>query len=152
MFVPFPSFIFSFFFPLLVVSPLLVPCAEVPRCSVAFAGALATCFPRAVLRLAVFLQHALVFPPQLVIAPHPLAVLLHMGQVWGPDQLHDILEPRTRLTYLARCATPAVCATRHPVPVSSSWSVFERVREAGVVASHELIYSVPLKDFEGEAG
>lgn len=140
------------FSPFLAFSPLLLPCAEIPWRPVTFTGALAASLPGALLRLAVFLQHALVFPPQLVVAPHPLAVLLHVRQVWGPNQLHDILEPCTGLADLAWWAAPAVRATRHPGPVASCGPVFEGVREAGIVTCHELIYSVPLEDFEGEAG
>lgn len=143
---------FSLPFPLLTFSLLLLQSAEVPRRPVTFSRALATCLSGTVLCLAVFFQHALVFPPQLVIAPHPLAVLLHVWQVWRPNQLHDILEPCTGLTNLAWWASPAVCATRHPGPVASCGAVFERVREASIVACHELVHSLPLKDFEGEAG
>ena len=147
------SFSFSFFYvPLLALPPLLFPCAEIPWRPVPFTRALAASLPGTVLRLAVFLQHALVFPPQLVVAPHPLAVLLHMWQVRRPNQLHDIFEPRAWLANLAWRAAPAVSATGHPGPVASWRPVFEGVRETGAVTCHELVHSLPLEDFESEAG
>ncbi len=132
--------------------PLLPPCAEIPRRPVTLTGALAASLPGALLCLTVFLQHALVFPPQLVIAPHSLAVLFHMWQVWRSDQLHYILEPCTWLADLAWWAGPAVSITGHPGPVASSGAIFEWVRETGVVTCHELVHSLPLEDFEGKAG
>lgn len=149
IFVPFSSFIFSFFF---AISPLHLPRTEIPWRPVTFTSALAASLPGALLCLAVFLQHALMFPPQLVVAPHPFAVLLNVRQVRWPNQLHDILEPCTRLADLAWWTGPAVSATRHPGPVASCRPVFERVREAGIVTCHELVHSLPLEDFEGEAG
>lgn len=152
IFVPFSSLIITLVFLMLAFSPLLLPCAEIPWRPVAFAGALAASLPGALLRLAIFLHHALVFPPQLIVAPHPLAVLLHVLQVGRPNQMHDILEPCAWLADLAWRAGPTVSAAGHPGPVASGRAVFERVREAGVVTGHELVHSVPLKDFEGEAG
>lgn len=94
-------FHFVLLFHLLAFSPSLSPRTKIPWHPVTFTGALAASLPGAVLRLAVFLQHALMFPPQLVIAPHPLAILLHVRQVRWPNQLHDIFEPCTRLADLA---------------------------------------------------
>lgn len=99
-----------------------MPCAKVPRCPVPLTGTLAAGLPGALLSLPILLHHALVLPPQLLVTPHPLAVLLDMGQIGRTDRLHDILEPHTRL---ADRTQPVVCATRHPVPVASGRSVFK---------------------------
>lgn len=135
-----------------VSSLLLLPQAHVPRRPVPLTGALAADLPGAVLRLPVLLHHALVLPPQLVVAPHPLTVLLHVRQVGRPDQLHDVLEPRARLADGAGRARPAVGAAGHPGPVASRGPVLERVREASVVTVQEVVHCLPLEDLEAETG
>lgn len=143
------SLFINFYYPS-TFNSLFLPHAQVSGHPVAFARVLAPSLPGAVLGLPVFLGHAFVFPPKLVVAPHPLAVLLHLWQVRWPNQLHDVFEPQARLTYLSRWASPGVCATRHPRSVVSWRPVFEWVRDARTC--HEFVHSLPLEDFEGEAG
>lgn len=133
-------------------APLLLPQAHIPRRPVPLTGALAADLPGAILRLPVLLHHALVLPPQLVIAPHPLTVLFHMWQVGWSDQLHDVLEPRARLADGAGRAHPAVGAAGHPGPVASRGPVLERVGEASNVTGQEVVHSLPLEDLEVETG
>lgn len=135
-----------------VPSLLLLPQAQVPRRPVPLTGALAADLPGALLRLPVLLHHALVLPPQLVIAPHSLAVLLHVREVRRPNQLHDVLEPCARLADGGGRAHPAVGAAGHPGPVGSRGPVLEWVREASVVAGQEVIHCLPLEDLEAETG
>lgn len=135
----------------LVFPLLLLPQAHVPGRPVPLAGALAD-LPGAVLRLSVLLHHALVLPPQLVVAPHPLAVLLHVRQVGRPDQLHDVLEPRARLADGGGRPRPAVGAAGHPGPVGTRRPLLEGVREAGVVSGQEVVHCLPLEDLEVETG
>lgn len=134
-----------------VPSLLLLPQAQVPWRPVPLTGALAD-LPGALLRLPVLLHHTLVLPPQLVIAPHPLAVLLHVRQVGRPNQLHDVLEPCARLADGGGRAHPAEGAAGHPGPVHSRGPVLERVREASVVTGQEVVHCLPLEDLEAETG
>lgn len=129
---------------------LLWPSSEISWRPVAFSGAFTARLPGTLLSLAVFLQHALVLPPELVVAPHSFAVLLNVRKVRRPNELHDVLEPRARLADL----TPAVrpCAARHPGPVVPWRPVFEPVRNARNVTGNELIHRVRLEDLEGDAG
>lgn len=95
-------------------------------------------------------------PPQLVVAPHPLAVLLHVRQVGRPDQLHDVLEPRARLADGAGRAGPAVGAAGHPGPVAGRRAVLEVVGggdgTAALPRRHQLVHRLPLQDLQGDAG
>lgn len=136
----------------LLLAPLLLPQAHIPRRPVPLTGALAADLPGAILCLPVLLHHALVLPPQLVIAPHPLTVLFHVRQVGRSNQLHDVLEPHARLADGAGRARPAVGAAGHPGPVASRGPVLERVREASYVTGQEVVHSLPLEDLEVETG
>lgn len=127
---------------------LLLPSSKISWSPVTFSRAFAAGLPGTLLSLAVFLQHALVFPPQLVIAPHPFAVFLNVRHIRWPDELHDVLEPCARLTDLS----PAVWAARHPGPVVRGRPVFECVRYARTVTGKELIHGVSLKDLKRDAG
>lgn len=136
----------------LISSLLLLQLTHIPRRPVPLAGALAADLPGTILRLPVLLHHALVLPPELVVAPHPLAVLLHTRQVGRPDQLHDVLEPCARLADGAGRSRPAVGAAGHPGPVASISPVLELVGEATVVTGQQVVQGLLLEDLEVETG
>lgn len=123
----------------------LIPRVQVTWCPAAFAWRPVAHLAGAFLGQPVLVQDALVLAPELVAAPHPLAVFLHMRQAWRADQLHDILVPGAAAAWASRGIAGRCWPRGSPLPVLP-----QQLR--ALFPGQQLPQRLPRQHFQRDAG